>query len=335
MLLRLILLLMCLTVSVSAAPRVERWLKQPDGWFSSEEGRQAMESILSWQSEHGDWPKNRDTSSGAFDGDRSKLQGTFDNGATTAELRVLARAFSATGEEAYAEAISKGIDHILDAQYPNGGFPQYFPLRKGYYSRITFNDGSMVRLLEFLRDAYREERFAFLDEKQREAAQRAFQMGILCILKCQVKVDGKLTVWCAQHDEESLEPANARSYELASLSGGESGGILIFLMSLEDPSSEVEKAIEAGVAWYERSKIEGYRYRKSENEPALVKDSEASPLWARFYEIETNRPFFCDRDGVKKYDIMEIGSERRRGYSWYTGTGAKVARAYAEWKDQR
>ncbi len=55
------------------------------------------------------------------------------------------------------------------------------------------------------------------------------------------------------------------------------------------------------------------------------------PIWARFYEIETNRPFFCDRDGVKKYDVSEIGSERRNGYSWYTSAGERMARAYADW----
>ena len=31
-------------------------------------------------------------------------------------------------------------------------------------------------------------------------------------------------------------------------------------------------------------------------------------LWARFYELETNRPFFCDRDGIKKYDISATHS---------------------------
>ena len=321
-----------LTVLLHAAPRVEKLLEQPDDWFTSAEGLEAMASILSWQTDHGHWPKNKDTSVKPYGGDRSKLRGTFDNGATTAELRILAKAFDVTKEVRYQEAFLKGFDHILKAQYPNGGFPQYFPLRKGYYSRITFNDGSMVRLLEFLRDMASSSEDALLDVKRKEAAEKALELGVECMLKCQVKIDGQLTVWCAQHDETTLKPANARSYELVSLSGSESGGILIFLMSLDDPSSEVKRAIKAGVDWFESNKIEGFRYQKSENEPALVRDPDASPLWARFYEIETNRPFFCDRDGIKKYDIMEIGSERRRGYSWYTNTGSKVAKAYANWK---
>ena len=37
-------------------------------------------------------------------------------------------------------------------------------------------------------------------------------------------------------------------------------------------------------------------------------------MWARFYEIGTNRPIFSDRDGFAKHDLSEIGYERRNGY---------------------
>lgn len=53
-----------------------------------------------------------------------------------------------------------------------------------------------------------------------------------------------------------------------------------------------------------------------------------------FYTLEDNRPFFCDRDGVKKYDISEIGYERRNGYSWYNNAGLKVLKKYEQWKKQ-
>ena len=57
--------------------------------------------------------------------------------------------------------------------------------------------------------------------------------------------------------------------------------------------------------------------------------------WARFYDLETNRPFFCDRDGIKKYDISEIGHERRNGYSWYNKDGSKVLKRYEKWKKEQ
>jgi PelA/Pel-15E family pectate lyase len=320
-----------LSTLLSAATPAENLLKNPNSWFSSDDGRATLERMLSWQSKHGDWPKNKDTTTKEFEGDRSKIVGTFDNGATTGELRVLARAFTVTSVARYQEAFLTGFDHLLEAQYANGGWPQYFPLRKGYYTHITFNDGSMIRLMEFLQDATSAEDFAFLDGSRRDAARKAIERGIECIIKCQVIVNGTPTVWCAQHDEVTLAPADARSYELASLSGSESAGILKFLMRLEKPSPEVIRAVKAGVAWFELAKIEGIRVDKINGDRQVIEDASASPVWARFYEIETNRPFFCDRDGVRKYALNQIGKERRNGYSWYGNWGESLANAYAKW----
>ena len=317
--------------SVGAATPAERLLNQPDSWFAGDEGRKAVECILTWQSQHGDWPKNKDTTKKQFDGDSSKLKGTFDNGATTGELRVLAKAFRVTGDSRYQQAFFKGFDHILRAQYPNGGWPQYFPLSDKYHRHITFNDGSMIRILEFLRDTSASTDFALLDENRHALAHHAFDRGVDCIVKCQVVIDGAPTVWCAQHDEVTLAPADARSYELASLSGAESAGIVRFLMTLDNPSPDVVRAVKGAVAWFESSRIDGYRYNRSSNETNLIKDPNARPLWARFYELKSNRPFFCDRDGVVKYDIQEIGAERRGGYTWYGNWGQTVLNEYAKW----
>jgi len=314
-----------------AATPAERLLEKPDPWFASEPGIEAIENVLSWQTEQGDWPKNQDTARRSFKGDRSSLQGTFDNAATTGELRLLARARRVTGDARYAMAFEKGFDHILAAQYPNGGWPQYFPLRKGYYSHITFNDDCMIRLMRFLRDATTTDDFAFLDSHRRAAANDAIDRGIDCILKCQVVVGGTSTVWCAQHDEVTLAASSARAYELASLSGSESAGILKFLMSLEDPNPEVIRCVNEGVTWFKSTRIDGYRYIRSGSEPNLVRDLSARTLWARFYEIESNRPIFCDRDGMLKYDIEQIGSERRVGYAWYGNWGESLLRVHAKW----
>jgi pectate lyase len=70
---------------------------------------------------------------------------------------------------------------------------------------------------------------------------------------------------------------------------------------------------------------------KKDGERLVIKDASAPVIWARFYEIETNRPIFCGRDGLIKYDISQIEAERRNGYAWYGNWGEKVARAYAEW----
>lgn len=112
-------------------------LKQPDAWFRSDGGRQALENVLSHQSIHGDWPKNQNTAATRFTGDAKSVKGTFDNGATTGELRLLARALAVTNDARFHAAFLKGFDHILAAQYTNGGWPQYSPPPARSYHRTS------------------------------------------------------------------------------------------------------------------------------------------------------------------------------------------------------
>jgi pectate lyase len=299
-------------------------LGKSDDWFASEQGRRVASNILSYQSVLGGWPKNINTAAAPSTGDRKQIKPTFDNDATTDELRFLARAFRATKDKTYRDAFVKGFDYILKAQYPNGGWPQHYPPpERSYHRHITFNDNAMVRLMEFLRETYSEAVYVFLDADRRQAAQEAFERGIECIIRCQIRVDGRLTAWCAQHDEENLRPRPGRSYELVSLSGGESVGVVRLLMSLDDPRPEIVHAVEQAVAWFRSARIKGIRLevRKDDKAPkgrnrVVVRDPDAPPMWARFYEIGTNRPIFSDRDGVAKHDLADIGYERRNGYAW-------------------
>lgn len=321
--------------TAAARPDWKRLDAGPDAWYRSAEGREITANIRSHQSPQGDWPKNGDTTAARYQGDSSTIQGTFDNGATIGEVRFLARAFRVTHDEACRIAVVKAIDHILHAQYSTGGWPQYSPPGKGYHRHITFNDDTMVNMMELLREVGSSDRFAFVDETRRRRAREAFDAGTACILNSQVIVDGKKTVWCAQHDEKTLEPRPARTFEPVSLSGSESAGILMLLMSLERPSPEVVDAIEAGARWFEAVKIEGIRQERIDGNKLIVADPNAPPLWARFYEIGTNRPVFCSRDGVIRYRMAEISAERRNGYAWYGDRGASMLKRYTDWARRR
>jgi len=334
---KIYLLVLALAVAAQAGSAPAPYLKKKADWFKGEEARQIAANILSWQTDFGGWPKNEYTTK-PYTGDRAKLKPTFDNSATTDELRYLARMFAATQDDRYRTAILKGFDHIIKAQYPNGGWPQYYPPPKSYNRYITFNDGAMVRLMLFLRETYTMDLFKFLDEPRRQAARAAFDRGVECILKCQIKVEGKLTAWCAQHDEKDFSPRPARKYELVSLSGAESVGVVRLLMSLEKPSPEIRRAIEGAVAWFETAKLKGIKVVEEKNaqgeqDKRVVNDPAAPPLWARFYEIGTNRPIFCDRDGIAKRQLSEIGHERRNGYGWYGDWPASLLeKDFPEWK---
>ena len=97
----------------------------------------------------------------------------------------------------------------------------------------------------------------------------------------------------------------------------------------------------AAVDWFQQVKIEGYKYVDipSPNEPKgkdrVILPETGSTLWARFYEIGTNRPFFSGRDSIKKYDVKDIESERRNGYAWYGTWPEKLINTeYPEWARQ-
>ena len=323
----LLALLVSITTTWAASP-VRALLDKKPVWFQSEEAKTVLQNVLSWQTPQGDWPKNTDTTVPASE---RPTGGTFDNSATVPELRLLAHAFQATGNGLYRRAFTRGLEHILEAQYANGGFPQHFPTGKGYARHITFNDGTMIQLLGFVRDVANGETFAFVESSRRCRAKTAFERGMQCILDCQITINGKRTVWCAQHDHQTLAPVGARSYELPSLSGSESAGILLFLMSEENPSVRLAEAIHAGAAWFENARLTGIRVVVENDDKRVVPSQDATALWARFYDLKTQKPFFCGRDGVKKGSLAEIEHERRNGYAWYGTRGARVAKAYANW----
>jgi PelA/Pel-15E family pectate lyase len=271
---------------------------------------------------------------------------TIDNGATSTQLRFLAKVNTASlakptppnNFEKHKAAFFKGLDYLFAAQYDNGGYPQYFPLKKGYYTHITYNDDAMIGVLNLMRDIVEKKNdYLFVDEERRAKAERAIEKGIEAILKTQVVVDGVKTVWCAQHDEVTFAPAPARAYEKISLSGYESVGIVEFLMGVNKPDQRIIDAIESAVGWFRKARLTGIKIIEKPTpngfDRVVVKDSTAPALWARFYEIGTNRTIFSGRDSVIKYSLAEIEPERRNGYRWYVGEPNKLLNEdYPKWK---
>ncbi|GHB84670.1 pectate lyase [Persicitalea jodogahamensis] len=324
----------------------------PAAWYGSDEAKRVAENVLVSQKSIGGWEKNKpyhhpmsETEKAGYMKGKSEIGATFDNGATITELKFLANMYSRTKDTRYREAFEKGLNYIFLSQYENGGWPQFYPVRSGsvaYSGHITYNDNAMVNTMEFLRDVFPDRKeFSSLQlpDDVKSKAQQAFDKGIACILNTQIMVDGQPTVWCAQHDEQTLAPAKARAYELESFSGAESVGITRLLMSLENPSKEIIASINGAVKWFEANKVEGIKLEREldqdgKNNVVVVADKNAPPLWGRFYDLETSKPYFCDRDGIKRNALADIGSERRNGYSWYTNAPAALLKNYPEWKNR-
>lgn len=304
------------------------------GWFTSPEGTQILAAILSFQTPSGGWSKRTDMSKprqpGQAFGVEEEYIPTFDNDATSFQLQLLARAYSITNNKIYEKAFARGLQLILDAQYPNGGWPQNYPLVGGYHDHITYNDNLMRNLLVLLNQvATGKGDYAFTSTQQRKAASASVKKGLSCIVQTQVKVDGKLTIWGAQHDRITLVSAKARNFEMVSLATSESAALVQFLMSLDNPDVDIVAAVHGAAHWMDTNKIIGKRWDRHQAEP--VDDVSAPLLWARFYEIGTNKPLFGDRDNSVHYKLSEISEERRKGYAWYNTAGNKLLENYQHW----
>lgn len=320
---------------------------QDSSWYGSKEAIRIADNVLLYQHNNGGWLKNiamakmlGEKEKQIIIEEKSKPIGTtIDNGATHTQLRYLARVYDQTEKDEYKKSFLKGVDYLLDAQYENGGWPQFYPTREGYYEHITFNDNAMIGVMFLLRDTLNEESFGFVDIKRRDKINEALRKAEKVILKMQIRIDGKPTLWCAQHHSKDLSPAKARSYELPSLSGSESVGIVKYLMGIENPSHEVKTAVKTAISWFEEHKIIGKKVTKIDapnlpggRDRVVVEDKEGDPLWARFNEIGTGRPMFVGRDGIVEDALHKIEHERRMGYS-YLGNyaGDLLSEDYPNW----
>ncbi|MDQ3063549.1 MAG: pectate lyase [Acidobacteriota bacterium] len=326
--------------------------RQQPLWYQTDEAARIADQVLLYQKDNGGWEKNLDMTAMLTQREKEALatkksdisETTIDNRTTYTQLAYLGKVITASLAKAtppnnfprYKEAFNKGLDYLLSSQYENGGFPQFYPLQKNYSRHITFNDDAMIGVLKLLRDiAKKKEDFLFVDEERRLKAEKAVEKAIPILLKTQIEIGGKKTVWAAQYDETTLKPAAARKFEPVSLTAGESVGIIRFLMLDSKPNQETVDAIESAIVWYRANKINGIRWERKNGESIVIKDKNAPPIWARFYQIETMKPIFIGRDAIIKYDVSEIEAERRNGYAWYVSEPNELLdKDYPKWLEK-
>lgn len=301
--------------------------------------RAAARALVRGQLESGGWayriefdPRERrrwayrvDLGEGAPPAARQDNTSTFDDDNTQSALRFLlefchtAKTALLPGLDEVQAALDYGLAKMIEAQYPNGAWPQRYegrphdpshhPVRNAtipaqwprewprarYGQFYTLNDNAqrdcILLMLEAHRRTGRPEYLA--------AAKRGGKFLLLA------QLPEPQPAWAQQYNFE-MEPAWARAFEPPAVCAGESSGVIRTLMDLylETGEEEFLRPVPAALAWFERSQI-------------------APGRWARFYELGTNRPIYGDRDGRIHYDLAEVSAERRRGYSWQGGYGVR------------
>jgi PelA/Pel-15E family pectate lyase len=317
-------------------------LKKDAAWYASAEARHIADVIVSFQTPAGGWGKNQPRNGavrarGQDFTTSDSFVGTLDNDATITEMRFLARVIAKAPKdagEAWRGSFERGLSYLLVAQYPNGGWPQVYPLQGGYHDAITLNDDAMISAVALLDEiAAGRGDFAFVAADRRAAAKAAWARGLACLLTMQVVIDGRPTGWSQQHDPLTLAPVGARNYEPGSLASAETAGVLLYLMRLQAPPPAVRAAVDGGAKWLASAALRDKAWTTLDAAAGrqLVHKPGAQPLWSRYYDLKTLKPIFGDRDLTLHDDVNELSLERRNGYSWFNTAGANVAEAYAAW----
>lgn len=322
--------------------------------YNADEITKIADNIILFQKGNGGWAKNFDMQAilsneqiEKIKTNKDLLNTTFDNGATHSQLTYLAEIYSKTNREKYKSAFLKGLNFIFNSQYENGGWPQFYPDTSGYRKHITFNDGAMMGVMKLLlKIVSKNENYLFISDSIYNRSVEVFERGVECLVNTQILENGKMNVWCQQHDHITLKPASARSFEPAAICNGESSEIVLFLMELKNPNEQIINSIKSAAEWFEESAIEGIRveiikapkvdfmYHTSTWDKRVVVDSDAPRIWTRFSELNTHVPLFCRRDGKSVYSMAEVERERRTGYGWYHYAPEAVLQEFPNWLER-
>ena len=294
----------------------------------------ALNAVLSYQTVLGGWSKRTDMQQvrklGQLPGSETAYIPTFDNGATSTQIRWLAAYYpqaSAMEQAKIRSALMQAVQFVLRAQYPNGGFPQSYPLRGSYHDAVTLNDNVMMDLLNLQWDIANHSDYQWLDADLRSAARAGFAKGVDWLVQAQVQVDGQRTVWAAQHHPLSGEPVAARKFEQISLVSSESAEVLQLLLDKAPDSVGVLPALCSGIAWLQQHQIRDKAWQRHGTGSALV-EKKGAQLWARFYSLPQQQPVFFDRDGQVYSDVNQLSLERQQGYGWYQTNAKGVLKAW-------
>lgn len=201
---------------------------------------------------------------------------TYDDGVTPDAARFLLRFYAATLETAYRAPLLRALDFVLASQYPNGAWPQRFPLRyefahdglPDYTSFYTLNDGAMFGAIELLVEAFH----TLGDSRYFDAARRGADFLIA------VQGPEGQAAWAEQYGPD-MRPIAARTHEPAGYVVRESRDAIRVLEMFYVLTGDRRylRPIPAALEWFARVNREA---RELGRPPA------------RYYEPDTNHPIY-------------------------------------------
>jgi hypothetical protein len=264
------------------------------------------------------WHYRRDAEAGDTDPGERRHRSVFDDDTSQAAMRLLMKVDEVLDfkDSSIHDAVTFGLDVFLRVQYPNGAWPQRwetfpnpddYPVMKARYPEswpwvwpevdyrdfYTFNDNAIADVIEVMLEAYR----TYDDKRYLDAALKAGDFMILA------QMPEPQPTWAQQYNHQ-MEPAWARRFEVASVTGGESFGVMRSLLDLYVDTGEKRflEPIPRALAWFKRSVL-------------------PNGQMARFYELKTNTPLYFVRD---TYELTYSDADMPTHYGFKTTGQSRI-----------
>jgi len=259
---------------------------------------------LAWgQRKEGGWDHRVDVSHMKSDPampERNSGRCTLDDDISQGAMTFLIELDSELDEKWLTGSIELALRFMQDSQFENGAWPQWYPLIGGYHDYYTYNDNTINDCIAMMVKAHR--------VYGRDAYIGSARLGGDFIVMSQLPPPQ--TGWAQQYSHD-MKPAWARAFEPPAVCSAVTARNIRTLVDLYLYTKDKKylEPIPAAITWLENSKLD-------------------DDLWARMYEVGTNKPIYGDRDKKIHYTLEEISEERRNGYSWQSGFGVRSAVAY-------
>lgn len=229
-----------------------------------------------------------------------RVTSDFDNECTWGHIYYLAEFYMNWPDDDIKESIERGLKFIVKSQHENGSW------ENKNHRHITYNDGVMTGVLGLLLDIVVNKGgyYTFLQGLGEELdLESVYLRGIDCVLRTQLtRANGELGIWAQQHDHETLKPVWARSYEVPAYATSESVGVIKLLQRhlvyYDENAANIGHRIRLAIAFLRQLRLPDGR-------------------WARFYDLETEKPIFANRGRKIVHSIEDVEPERRDGYGWF------------------
>ncbi len=226
---------------------------------------------------------------------------TFDDGNSQSATRFLLRLYLVKKDPRFKAPLLKALEFMLKAQYPNGAWPQRFPLHydfvhdgfPDYTPYYTLNDGAMVTTIQVLVDAYEN----LGDKRYLESARRAVDFFIA------VQGPEDQAGWAEQYHPDTMRPEKARTHEPGGFVIRESEQVIETLEMFYKMTGDRRylRPIPGCLAWFDRVNKEALELKR--------------PV-ARYYELGTNLPIYVlrtDKTNAEGYGLYRWSNSESQG----------------------